>query len=280
MLKYRKSLSIILIMCILFCIVFDSSKTAQAKVTNKNKIYYYDGQAYKVSVNNNGDILLRTVKTGRNSASMTVHSDGTAEAEINNNYVTEEYSLDINELNREEIDIDIYDKKSRKVEKIDDYRTLKHDFYKGQTATASFLIFSLSLLIEVLITLALLVVIGTVTYYSIVTVIDIVQSVADERVRNKQPQLYYNANIQGPQVAIDYNNPINETVAVNRLRGGASTYTFFSGSALAITKLASGGPSIGAEINQERIKGYIYFYHFHLNRYNPAHSFFGFPFTA
>lgn len=264
----------------MFCIVFDSNKTAQAKATNKNKIYYYDGQAYKVSVNNNGDLLLRTVKAGRNSASLTVHSDGVAEAEINNNYVTEDYSLDINELNKEKIDIDIYNKKNRKVEKIDDYKSLKHDIYKGQAATASFYIFSLSLLIEVLISLALLVVIGTVIYYSIVTVIDIVQSIADERIRNNQPQLYYNAYIQGPQVVIDYNNPIDETVAVNRLQSGANTYTYFAGFALAITQSASGGPFIGAEINQDRIIGYIYFYHFHLNRYNPAHSFFGFPYTA
>lgn len=123
-------------------------------------------------------------------------------------------------------------------------------------------------------------VIGTVAYYSIVTVVDIVKSVADERVRNKQQPLFYNAYVQGPQVVIDYTNPISETVAVNRLKGGTSTYTFFSGPALAITMLASGGTYIGAEINQARKTGYIYFYHFHLDRYNPAHSFFGFPYTA
>lgn len=111
MLKWRKSLSMILIMSILSCLVFDSSRTVQAKVEKTNKIYYYDGQPYQVSVNTNGDILLKTIKTGRNSASMTVYSDGTAEAEINNNNVTEEYALDINELNQDEIDIDIYDKK-------------------------------------------------------------------------------------------------------------------------------------------------------------------------
>lgn len=281
--KYKEKISIVLIICLLLNVTFTSNISVKAQSLQTNKVFYYEGKGYEVKIDIEGTVNISSMESGINSGSITVHKDGTADANIKNNNKNEGYFLDIDKLDKKNINMNVYDKKSKnKINEINNYNDLKYDQYIGQTY-ASYSVYSLSLLIDILVVLAILVVIAGVVYYCIVDVIDMIRDVATERTKENRPQVYYAAYIQGPQVVIDFPNPISASVAENLLVSGRNTYTYFSQYAQTIALSASkkipNGNLTGAEIDQNRKDGYIYFYHYHLNRTNPAHSFFGFPYT-
>lgn len=232
--------------------------------------------AFTYSLDKKGDFTVKSLADGSDSANITVHSDGTADVKLNNNAITEKYNLKIENLNKDEIDIDVY-KGKNKVDSFDSFEQLNYDKYEAQGGTGSFYVFSLSLLVEVLLTIALVAVVASVTYYSIVSIIEKIKAIAEKQI---EVPIYYRAIIAGPQVLINFFNPMTQHDATDVLKSNGSVYTYFSSAAsYAVRQVGEG--IVGPEIDTNRKAGYIYYYHFHIDRdkHKLAHAFFGFPYT-
>jgi hypothetical protein len=292
-LKIKKIITLVLTTCLLINGVTASNIIAKAQTIGSDEIIYFDGQGYKTTFED-GNLTVKSLSSGEDSAYITLYADGTADAYISNDSVVENYELDIKELNNNDIDIDVYENNNEynrnsqnnenvennrvKVKEYNNLSELNYDSYTGQSVFGDFLVYSLSILLNILLSLIIAVVITSVTYYSVVAVIEQVKAIAEE---NTEMTYFYRAEINGPQVVIDLHHPILQTQAVSRIVSGLNVYTFFSTPAAIICAQVGGaGNVIGAEINSNRLPGYVYFYHYHVNRTNPAHSFFGFPYTA
>lgn len=235
-------------------------------------------------MDDDGNILIQTLSDGQDGGCITLYSDGSAKAIISNDGETQQYNLEINELSENVIDIDVYDQETdEKVKEYNDISELKYDEYEGQVATEGALVYSLSLLLEILMYVSLCVIIAGVTYYSIARLIEKIQSIAKTRTENKLPPIFYNAHLLGPQVFIDFYNPFYEDMAVLKLSAGFNTYTFFQAPASYVCQKVPGADlalCIKPELDKDLKAGFIYFRHFHYNRNNHVHSFYGKPITA
>ncbi len=274
--KIKKILASLLMACILFNSTVVPNITAKA-TSFENDIFYYDGVGFKTSLDDNGNLTVKSLSSGKDSAYITVHKDGSAEAQVCNNSVVEKYDLKMKDFSDKKINVDVY-QKGNKVKNYSNLNELKYDKYMGQSGVVELLIYSLSLLLDILLTLAITAIVVGVTYYSAAYVIEKVKAIAIEM--EDEMAYYYRASIVGPQVVIDLYNPITQAQATSRLATQNDIYTYFSSAAAyACQKVGNANNCIGPEITENRKAGYVYFFHYHINRTNPAHAFFGFPYT-
>jgi|GEM_PF-6129090 hypothetical protein len=272
--KIKKIISTFLVVCLLFNGISLSNITAKAAVNEADNVVYVDGLGFTSTLDDAGNLTVRSLSSGANNAFITINKDGNAIARVINDSKVENYTLNIDEMNSKKLDIDVY-QNNRKVKEYSNLNEIQYDKYVEQEAMGNYFVYSLSLLIEVLVYLAIMVIIYSVTYYAICEVIDMVRTIALEEKSNNY--YYYRATRVGANVNIDAYNPITLTQATSRLATGADVYTFFSGGAA--LACSEGGGLVGPEIDQDRRSGWIYFYHFHINRSNPSHAFFGYPYT-
>lgn len=97
-------------------------------------------------------------------------------------------------------------------------------------------------------------------------------------IRNHDFTAYFPATVYKGKVWI-IPKPITRTTAVSVLRRkGASTYTFMQSNARSIAVSAAPNGGLIHEIDANRKKGNVYFYHFHPTRALGSHSFYGTPY--
>lgn len=318
--NYKKGISLLMLIILSINSILLSNVSAKAQSIISDDIIYYDGLAYKSTLDvNTGDLIIESLSNEHSNTYLILHEDGTADVSIQNESDTENYFLDIHEMNDDALNIDVYEYNNNNslmainygindyfdntsminnndntninnneglvlVRTYSSYEDLEYDQYLGQTITGVFRIISLTTLLEVLIVLALTAIVVGITYYSIVNTIEIIKEKAQYAIDTKNYTPFYPAYLSGPQVFIDLYNPISYYTATTRMQNGANIYTFVSTSAQAVTAAAASALGltstvIGPEIDVNRRDNYIYFYHYHVNRQVPSHAFFGFPYT-
>lgn len=270
--KIKKCLSIILVSCLLMNGLFTSEIIAEAQNIGKEEIIYYEGKGYTTTFENNGDYTIKSLEDGKNSGSITLHADGSADAFIKNNLSIEKYKLKFHEFHNKSINVDVFknDKKLKNYTSADD---LNYDNYAGQTVFYEVLIYSLTLFLYLLLVVMAATVIAGVVYYAVSTVIESVKN------RENNGTFYYNALLIGQDVFINFVYPISKDTAVGLIQVGLSIYTYFSTAAQFVVSETSYGCLPYPEIDSIRRLGNIYYFHYHTANRNGAHAWFGFPYT-
>ena len=263
-------LSFVLILSLLINVFFYPIMS-HGSTMEKEQIVYVDGIrfVYKIDINGNTTI----VSTGKYAgAKLVLNNNGNAYAQVKNKIgVNQKYNLQINDLSKEDVDIDIYNTHHVKVDEYDSVSDLYQDDYKGQ----SFITLPVQLLgtmIKVLITVAATIVVGKIIYYAGAAA---TEAIKQEQKKKKQ---YFRARLSQGHVYIAYANPISLTTASNRIRNVKNLYTFRQSRARDAV-LESGYGCSAKEVNKNKKPGKIYYYHFHTVPKNGAHAWFGHPIT-
>lgn len=271
----RRKTALFLVLCLTLTLVWNNGFQIKAAETGATtETVYIDGVGYNVTYNLNGEYQISVIGNEAVHSTIEFGANGTAEVMIHNNKDIENYTLDIPELNAEDVDIDVYSN-GEKVTEFNDVDEIVEDEYVGQaaTATVSVTVISLTTLLEIIVTVAATAVIAAATCEAL--------SVAYEAIKEntKKQGDYFRAWLKGGDVFIRSDDPITENAAASRVAGGLSVYTFTSTKASYVCYLTGLGVT-AKEIDSKanRKKGCIYYYHYHTANRNGAHSWFGRPY--
>lgn len=270
--KTKKTMSYFLIFCLTISLIWqDGFQIRAEEMDEKTEIVYIDDVGYKVSYNFEGKYTISVVGNEAVNGTVDFGEHGTAEVTIHNETEeTENYLLDIEELNTEEVDVDVYSD-GQKVAEYNDVDEIIEDEYVGQAAiTATVTVISLKTLLEIIITVAATAVIAAMTCEAL--------SVAYEAIKEskKKQGNYYRAWLSGNDVYIRMDDPIDLDLAVSRISAGFSIYTYTSSQASNVCYLTGLGVT-ASEIDSKanRKSGHIYYRHYHTANRNGAHAWYG-----
>ena len=136
----KKLLSSILIILFLFNAIFVNCETVYAddsdiqQLTQLTDPVYVDGVESDIDIDFSTGNIIVTGKTEVSEGTLVLEPDGEAAIEIeNNNLEDESYTLDIDELSADNVDVEIYDD-GELVANYDEYDEIIEDAYEGQTA--------------------------------------------------------------------------------------------------------------------------------------------------
>lgn len=269
--KLKKYISAILVVCLLCNLCKVNNIFAE---NTENQSVYVDGIEYNYYIQDNGDIIVRTAEDIEYFAEIIVHCDGqNADATIRNDGKEENYEVEINELNTEEVDVAVINDGEvvKEFNSIDDIYEEEYECQAAATVTVTVL--SIATLLEVILEVAAFVTIAGATYYSL--------SKAYEAIKedSKKKKFIYKATLAKAGVYIDKYNPIDTKAAVARMRSGYSIYTYSGVLAQNITFNTGLGCIEESEIDSKMVKGCVYYYHWHTANRNGAHAWFGRPHT-
>lgn len=302
--KIKKIISIVVVLALLITTAIPGAAASESKASN-TPIYTqtadYNGQSYTFEMYADGSSVVYTEYDGEYTV-LSLESDGTATADVEAGGQHDSFALDIEDLNHEDIDFDVYKYNNTDeaqtygvdgannadlVVSISSVEELEEVVEGGKQGRASVVTVSvLSLLTLIFVTITLL----YSTRYIKGERYDYL-SVVVEAIREMEEsvKIYYAAIAlhEEHDVLVFFVNPFDLKEAKIRLREGKSVYTFFSANALsAVREAASGSPYTyngEVDINQNRMDGFIYYYHYHLleadKKTHHAHAWFGFPYT-
>lgn len=198
-------------------------------------------------------------------AFMLIDQNGNGEVEIENderNVDSEEYELEIEDLSRNDVDIEVYED-GDKIEEISSVNEIIEDTYNGQAAIAicaGGVVISLGMILEALLAAMLAVVIAGVLYIVINKFYSQVQASTKTK-KEKVKKYYYSAAIWKGQVVVSP-KAISKSKAIARVKKNLSVYSFSAKMAKAVIKQA-GCYCSKPEIDKRRLKGHLYLYHYH-----------------
>lgn len=297
----RKFISLVLVLSMLLSLVAPSSATSIDEKTPNTLLYtqtaVYEGQEYIFELYSDGTSLIYTVD-GENESRLQFAADGTATATVGEDGQLENFALDIENLNSENVNFDVYSATETDVDQCSPYSSdldlITHiDSFDQLEAIATGKVRPRAFAVAVYSLLALAFVAVTLVYASryingekfdyLALVIEAIRAIED----SLSPIKYFNAIhlSRDADVLINFANPIGFNAAVNRVRQNLDVYTFLSGNALSVAASAVSHSGTlryaGPEINQNRTDGFIYYYHYHTLRgvTHLSHIWFGFPYT-
>lgn len=107
----RKFISLVLVLSMLLSLVAPSSATSIDEKTPNTLLYtqtaVYEGQEYIFELYSDGTSLIYTVD-GENESRLQFAADGTATATVGEDGQLENFALDIENLNSENVNFDVY----------------------------------------------------------------------------------------------------------------------------------------------------------------------------
>lgn len=234
-----------------------------------------------------GNVIVQG-ETDGSSAEMLLETDGTAEISINNvGQEDEEYNLEIHDLDKNNIDVDVYDGGDL-VESYDDYNDIIEDVYEEQEAITWTLVITAALIITAVCATAY------ITYESDVMYIMASQfyksvTAAKEAVKKAAKNWYYPAYVNtSKNIVYICPSKISLTSAAKLLKANGNVYSFTSAMAKKAINYSGYAPysSNGSTGEVHKIKGKLVFYHWHkgktsssgvLKKSGSAHSLYGAP---
>lgn len=272
--KKFKSISAFILIISLIVNMFAVPVNADSANTSA-KIVYVDGIRFVCSIDEKGTVTVKS--SGKHTGTkIKIYSNGKAEADtIDKNGTLQSYDVKINELSQKDVNIDIYDEQHRKIGEYNGIESICEDSYEGQTAaTAVIAVPVLGAAFKALILTIMVAVIGGITYYVGAKAIEKIKSSSKMRGR------YYRAELLNGSVYIAYKNPITKSEAGRRIRRGKSVYSYTKSMAKSAVKASGWRCASLPEIDSNRKRGKIYFYHYHTNPKNGSHSWYGLPYTG
>jgi len=312
----RKVMGVCLSLIILYNFIF--STYAEENIVDNKQIIYVDdveftawiNDDYEVEIEGANDISTGYMRVGLDGESEVViieyniedFGDKTEIMSIDDHYTDisdisedisdvsiKKFSLEIDTLTEEEINLSIYDDSGlvEKFDEIDKFEDHSNDMSGRQevvTITAGGVAISLSMLLEVLMSFGLAVMIGSVLYIMASILYNEVTA-ASKKKRAKFQKFYFKAYEYKGFIYV-HPKGISLTKAIKHVKNNQSIYTILKKMAKKpIT--GAGYTAIGPEIDEHQIKGHIYFYHFHKGNSNGKrisqgkfHSFYGRPYVV
>lgn len=262
--KLHKAIAVLMVAVLLV------TTSKWSDITTKVKdIIYIDGTRIEYEIENDG------VKLASGKSYFTVQDDGNGSAHIVNEGRVEDYDLNIVDLSEEKVYVIATNKKTGETFTIDNLDEV-NGIYSGQAAIAltgtTALLLSLQTFLYYMLICGLVITVAGIVYYAADKVITKIKQNKDN-VQSK----YYPAYLRGKMVYIAMKNPISLSTASSYIRSGRNIYTYRSDNA----RRAVTGSGLGClprpEIDSNRKKGYIYFYHWHTENRNGAHAWYGTP---
>ena len=259
-------IKIICILLSLFLLVelINVQTYAYESIGSLQETVYIDGNKILISLDQDGNITAISKDCPANR--LTIDSQGHGSATIRENFFNyDEYELDIDELNGDNIDLDIINTEEETFEHIESADELIDDSYDPQVATTIIVGISVKTLITAVLVAAACVVASGIVWYAAKAAVKYIQ-------KQKRETKFYRAYIYNKNIFIDI-NPVSRANAISRIKRGLSVYTFQRQNAKSIITAAGFGV-IGPETSC--LKGHIKFAHFHRSD-RKAHSFYGLP---
>ena len=262
----KKASQVLLGVIFLFVLLVSQVDGVSAEETKATPVYV-DGIKYEVSVNDDLNVVVKTVGLEKQSQ-LVLYADGTALAKIANpNEQTERFTVDFEKLDSEHIDATVY-QKGKLVENIDGMSDLDETDYSGQIPFIFIGAVTLEGLLVALMNTAITIVRSGIVWYAVHSILEDI---------NQMKNTFFKAYLVKNFL---YINPksISFTNAVNRIKIGKNIYTFKSQNAYQCVD-ATGLGIIGPEINirKDLLDNNIYYYHYHTSNRNGSHAFYGLP---
>lgn len=266
----------IIILFIAFCLTINNSSFSVLANLSGDAIsesIYMDGIEYTMTIDEDGNTKISAVFDGILTILEVDSETGEAILLDYKDKHVEEVTVQIDELNDDAVDVFISDDSTGEEIQINSIDDLMDESYVGQEALtlgAWALTAAVAALLAALAKIALTIVVVGVTFYAL--------HKTTEKVKNGN---YYRAHVPPANSKLEtiYVNftSLTKTQAINRIKKGQSTYTFFKSHAKSIVVGAGYGvTSAENHANTGKKKG-VYFSHFHTSNRNGAHSFYGTP---
>jgi hypothetical protein len=237
------------------------------------EIVYVDGNPFKVTTDvTKGRVIVESL-CEYDDSKLVISENGESFATVYNKEKDDfvNYTINIDNLSEEAVDLEIIDDSGNVVEEIKSYEELIGDVYRGQSAAAAGVTvvtgISVSTLLAATFAAAACIAVESVIYYGAKAAI---QAISGDKDLKSQ---YFRAYIHEKNVFIN-NFPISRENAISRIIRGDSIYTFYQTEAKRIT-LASGMGCSKPDISN--LEGKIRFYHFHTLKKHGEHIFYGMP---
>ncbi|MGL5260639.1 MAG: hypothetical protein ACRC7V_11065 [Lachnospiraceae bacterium] len=181
------------------------------------------------------------------------------------------YSLEIEELSYNDVEVDVVDDDGEVVESFDSPDDVIEDTYDGQAAVVVVVTgITVGTLITAILEAAACIAIAGVIYYGAKAAVK-----AIEKSSSKQ-KYYYKAYIYDKNVFIAIKNSISKASAVSRIKSGLNVYTYTA----SLAKSAVTATGLGCSSKDiSDLSGKIRFWHYHTVPKNKSHIFFGLPVT-
>lgn len=233
---------------------------------------YMDGIEYTLEIDTEGNSIISAVFDGV-LTTLELNNE-TGEGVVSNSNPTErdEIIVQVNELNENEVSIEIVNEEANQITSINSIEDLLDESYIGQALTLGgwALGAAVAALLAALAKIAITIVVAGITYYAL--------HMAADKVKNG---FYYRAYIPPSNSKLEaiYVNfsSITSSQAINRIKNGDSTYTFFSSGAKSIVASAGRGVTASENHYNTSSKKGVFFSHYHTSTRNGAHSFYGTP---
>lgn len=289
----KNFLSLILVLCLTSATVVkaesftDYNGYVQEAIELSDSVYV-DGIEFNINLDLETGNITVLGNTDISMGELILKPDGDAIVNIENNGIADEYyTLEIESLSKNNVDIDIYDEKGVFVTTYQDYDEIMADTYVGQEAITWSLIITGAILLTAVIASECIIYISNVLYIMADKFYNTV-SRAVEAVKTRAYNYYYPAYIDSANYIV-YISPkgISLTSAANKIAGGGHVYSFTSSMAKSVINSAGyiACDSSGQQTSEfHRRTGRIVFRHWHRGRtnsrgnivkYGDAHSLFG-----
>lgn len=234
-----------------------------------SQVVYIDGNAIEVIVDAENGIIKAQAINGSDDSSLIISENGESTATVYDKTEDEyiDYSLEVETLTKDDVDIAVVDEGGEIVKEIDDYGDIINDTYEEQFAVGIITAITIETLITALLVTAACITVSGVIYYAAKSAVKAIE-------KNKaNKSYYYKAFIYNKNVFINLNR-ISTSSAISRIRSGLNIYTYTSSLAKNIT-LSTGLGCSSPEISD--LKGKVRFYHYHTANKNGSHIFYGLP---
>lgn len=253
--------------------IFGKTTVNAAMESNKiSQVVYVDGVKFLYTIENDGTTVVESMDD-ENYGKLELSNKGEADVEVmSEDGDLETFNVEIEDLTEDNVDIVVQDDKDKLIEEYDDIDEILEDSYDGQTAVATVTVISFTTLLKVLVIVSATVVIGGITYHAATKAYEAI------RQSRQSQKYYYRASLSNGSVYIAYTSKLTQKQAAARIKRGQNIYTY-TGSQARAAVLASGKRVSKAEIDKNRKKGKIYFYHYHTSPKNGSHAWYGKPYT-
>lgn len=263
----KKIISWLLVFVLLFfCGV---NKVLASTISNSTTVYI-DGVEYNVKVLE--DKITVTTVGINNDSTLEIYENGKAKMVLyTDENVFETYDITINELSEDKIDISYIDENNN-LNTITDLSELDKDEYEGQIATTA-AVFGTGITVVALGSFFKALLYTAVVYVSGVACYELSQAISNRKISTSK---YYRAYRAYNRVYIGIFS-ISRTSAVNRLKSGGDTYTYYSSNAKSIVLSTGRGlyKTYGEIDSYSKYKKGVYYYHYHPKTGVRSHSFYG-----
>ncbi len=270
--RLKRRVAIVLTFVMVLTSIQFNVSASEYSVGVSDEIVYVDGEKFVVTTNlNNGTVTVKSANKDDESV-LVISENGDANVTVLDDREEEfvDYSLDIEELSEDNVDIEVMDEEGSVVDQIEGYDDLIDDSYDGQVAATVTVVtvITVETLITALLASVACIAVSGVIYYG-------AKAAVNEIEKNKnQKKYYYKAYIYNKNVFINLNR-ISKKSAIAQIKRGKHIYTYTKELAKSVTKetgLGVSSPDISCFKGKK-----VRFYHYHTSPKNGSHIFYGVP---